>query len=90
MSNSYPGLYASPFHVRMAERNIYNAWIGRGIFTLPRHFGNAAHEAISLRFSAALADLSSFGRLQQRRIPDQLRLGVRRLASRMDASLRWS
>ncbi len=64
MSNSYPGLYASPFHVRMAERNIYNAWIGRGIFTLPRHFGNAAHEAIALRFSAALADLSSFGRLR--------------------------
>jgi len=64
MSNFYPGLHASPFHVRTAEHNIYNEWIGRGIFTLPRHFGNAAHEAIVPRFSAALADLTSFGRLR--------------------------
>jgi aminomethyltransferase len=64
MSNVYPGLYASPFHVRTAERNIYNEWIGRGIFTLPRHFGDAAYEAIAPRFSAALADLTSFGKMR--------------------------
>jgi glycine cleavage system aminomethyltransferase T len=64
MSNVYPGLYASPFHVRTAESNIYNEWIGRGIFTLPRHFGDAAREAIAPRFSVALADLTSFGKLR--------------------------
>jgi len=64
MSDFYPGLSPSPFHVRTAERNIYNAWIARGMFTLPRHFGNIEREAVTLHFSAILADLSSFGRLR--------------------------
>ena len=64
MSDFYPGLSPSPFHVRTAERNIYNAWLARGMFTLPRHFGNIEREAVALHFSAILADLSSFGRLR--------------------------
>jgi aminomethyltransferase len=64
MSKVYPGLYASPFHARTAESNIHNEWIGRGIFTLPRHFGDAAYEAIAPRFSAALVDLTSIGKLR--------------------------
>lgn len=64
MSGLYPGLSASPLHVRTAERNIYNAWVARGMFTLPAHFGNFEREAVAPHFSAVLADLSSFGRLR--------------------------
>jgi aminomethyltransferase len=64
MNEFYPGLSASPIHVRTAERNIYNVWVARGMFTLPRHFGNVEREAVALHFTAVLADLSSFGRLR--------------------------
>jgi aminomethyltransferase len=64
MSDFYPGLSASPIHVRTAERNIYNAWVARGRFSLPRHFGNSEREAVAPHFSAVLADLSSFRRLR--------------------------
>ena len=64
MSDIYPGLSATPFHVRTAERNIYNAWVARGSFTLPGHFGNIEREAIAPHFSAILADHSAFGRLR--------------------------
>jgi aminomethyltransferase len=60
----WPGLDPTPFHPRMAERNVANAWTERGRFTLPRHFGDPVREALAARASVMLADLGGFGRLR--------------------------
>lgn len=49
----------TPFHVRTAQHNTGNAWLRRGAFTLPAHFGDPHHEALAARFSCVLADVSA-------------------------------
>ena len=39
----------TPFHVRTAERNPANAWVARGGFTVPAHFGDVVQEALAAR-----------------------------------------
>ena len=54
----------TPFHVRMAARNLANAWVRRGAFTVPAHFGEPAQEALAARVSAVLADSTPYARLR--------------------------
>ena len=49
---------ASPFHVRVAEHNLGNAWITRGSFTLAARYGDARQEALAARAAAVLIDAS--------------------------------
>ncbi|MDR3526243.1 MAG: hypothetical protein P4L57_03120 [Rhizomicrobium sp.] len=51
-------LLATPFHARAVEANRCNAWENRGGYTLARHYGSIAEEAVAARFGAVLADLS--------------------------------
>jgi glycine cleavage system aminomethyltransferase T len=64
MTKLYSGVYATPFHSRTAVHNKCNAWVRRGTFTVPRHFGNVEREVLAARFSAIVADLSAMGRLR--------------------------
>lgn len=57
-------LRPSPFHVRTAERNTANAWVARGAFTLPAHYGEPRGETLAARFSAVMADFSAMARLR--------------------------
>jgi aminomethyltransferase len=52
-------LLPTAFHVRTAEHNPGNAWLRRGAYTLPAHFGDPHYEALAARFSSVLADVSS-------------------------------
>ena len=51
-------LLTTPFHARTAEHNSFNAWVERGGFTMPAHFGEPNGEALAARFSAVLADIT--------------------------------
>jgi glycine cleavage system T protein (aminomethyltransferase) len=52
-------LLPTPFHIRTAQYNTGNAWLRRGAFTLPAHFGDPQYEALAARFSCVLADVSA-------------------------------
>ena len=56
MSN---GLLPTPFHARTAEHNLANAWLTRGLFTVPAHYGEPVHEVLATRTAAALIDISA-------------------------------
>jgi aminomethyltransferase len=43
----------------MAAHNLSNAWLRRGAYTLPSHYGDPQHEALAARFSCVLADVSA-------------------------------
>lgn len=53
------GLLPTPFHARTAEHNLANAWLTRGAFTVPAHYGDPLQEALALRSMAALIDVSA-------------------------------
>jgi aminomethyltransferase len=53
------GLLPTPFHARTAEHNLANAWLTRGAFTVPAHYGDPVQEALALRSTAALIDMSA-------------------------------
>ncbi len=55
---------ASPFHVRMAEHNLGNAWLTRGAFTLAARYGDARQEALAARAACVLIDASFLTRLR--------------------------
>jgi glycine cleavage system aminomethyltransferase T len=52
-------LLPTPFHARTAERNLANAWLQRGAFTVPAHFGEPRQEALAARISAVIGDVSA-------------------------------
>ncbi len=47
-----------PFHARTVELNRNNAWVARGHFVVPAHYGSAAEEALAARYSVVLADIT--------------------------------
>ena len=49
----------TPFHTRTAMRNLVNAWMIRGSFTVPAHYGDPRQEALAARFTVAMADMSA-------------------------------
>jgi len=49
----------TPFHTRTAERNLVNAWMIRGSFTVPAHYGDPHQEALAARVTVAMADISA-------------------------------
>jgi glycine cleavage system aminomethyltransferase T len=49
----------TPFHTSTAMRNLANAWMIRGSFTVPAHYGDPPQEALAARFSVAMADMSA-------------------------------
>lgn len=55
---------ASPFHVRMAEHNLGNAWASRGAFTLAARFGDPCQEALAARAACVMIDASFLTRLR--------------------------
>jgi aminomethyltransferase len=57
-------LRPTPFHARMAEHNRGNAWVARGGFSLPAHFGAPLEEMLAARVSAILFDASHYQRLR--------------------------
>jgi len=48
----------TPFHARTVELNRDNAWVARGHFVVPAHYGSAAEEALAARYSVVLADIT--------------------------------
>jgi len=52
-------LLPTPFHVRTAARNGANAWVQRGRFSVPAHYGDPNQEALAARISAVLIDISA-------------------------------
>ena len=52
-------LLPTPFHVRTAMHNGANAWVQRGLFSMPAHYGDAHQEALAARMSAVLVDMSA-------------------------------
>jgi aminomethyltransferase len=52
-------LLPTPFHVRTAMHNGGNAWIQRGRFSVPAHYGDAHQEALAARMSAVVMDISA-------------------------------
>jgi glycine cleavage system T protein (aminomethyltransferase) len=57
-------LMSTPFHARTAARNPANAWVPRGGFTVPAHYGDPQGEALAAYFSAVLADLTPIADLR--------------------------
>ncbi len=51
-------IFPTPLHARTAEHNSRNAWVERNGFTLARHYGDVAEEALAARFSVVMADIS--------------------------------
>ena len=51
-------LRATPFHARTAEINRLNRWENRNGFTLAVDYASPHEEAVAMRFSAVLADIS--------------------------------
>jgi aminomethyltransferase len=49
----------TPFHARTATRNLVNAWVPRGSFTVPAHYGDPPQEALAARFTVAMGDISA-------------------------------
>jgi aminomethyltransferase len=49
----------TPFHTRNAERNLANAWMIRGAFTVPAHYGDPRQEALAARLTVAMGDISA-------------------------------
>jgi aminomethyltransferase len=49
----------TPFHARTAMRNPVNAWMIRGAFTVPAHFGDSRQEALAARLTVAMGDVSA-------------------------------
>ena len=47
------------FHSRTLKRNLANAWVARGPFTVAAHYGDPHHEALAARLSAVLIDVSA-------------------------------
>jgi aminomethyltransferase len=56
-------LRATPFHSRTAEANRLNAWVNRNGWTLAAHYGDASSEALAVRLTAGVADISWRSRL---------------------------
>jgi aminomethyltransferase len=52
-------LLPTPFHVRTAIHNGANAWMQRGRFSVPAHYGDPHQEALAARVSAVLIDISA-------------------------------
>jgi aminomethyltransferase len=52
-------LSPTPFHVRTAAHNGANAWVQRGRFSVPAHFGEPHQEALAARITAVLIDISA-------------------------------
>ena len=52
-------LLPTPFHARTAEHNLANAWVMRGAFTVPAHYGDPCQEVLAPRRSAAMIDVSA-------------------------------
>ena len=52
-------LLPTPFHVRTAVRNHANAWVQRGRFSVPAHYGDPHQEALTARMSAVVIDMSA-------------------------------
>jgi aminomethyltransferase len=52
-------LLPTPFHARTAEYNLANAWLTRGPFTVPAHYGDPAQEALAMRTTVGLMDISA-------------------------------
>jgi len=52
-------LLPTPFHARTAMRNLVNAWMIRGSFTVPAHYGDPRQEALAARLTAAMGDVSA-------------------------------
>jgi glycine cleavage system aminomethyltransferase T len=53
------GLLPTPFHARTAACNAANAWLQRGRFSVPAHYGEPQQEALAARMSAVLIDMSA-------------------------------
>jgi aminomethyltransferase len=49
----------TPFHESTATQNLVNAWMIRGSFTVPAHYGDPRQEALAARLSVAMADISA-------------------------------
>lgn len=49
----------TPFHARTAIRNAANAWTIRGAFSVPAHYGDPRQEALAVRFTVAMSDISA-------------------------------
>ena len=49
----------TPFHTRTEKRNLVNAWMIRGSFTVPAHYGDPRQEALAARFTVAMVDISA-------------------------------
>jgi glycine cleavage system aminomethyltransferase T len=52
-------LLPTPFHARTAERNRANAWMTRGAYSVPAHYGDPRQESLATRCAAALIDASA-------------------------------
>jgi aminomethyltransferase len=52
-------LLPTPFHARTAAHNTANAWVQRGRFSVPAHYGDSHQEALAARMSAVLIDISA-------------------------------
>jgi len=48
----------TPFHARTAARNITNAWVNKGGFTVPACYVDAVPEALAARLTAAVIDVT--------------------------------
>ena len=51
-------LFATPFPARTAEHNVANAWVRKGAFIVPAHYGDPVQEALAARVSAIVTDIS--------------------------------
>ena len=49
---------ATPFHSRTADANPLNAWENRNGWTLAAHYGDPVAEALAVRLTSAVADIS--------------------------------
>jgi aminomethyltransferase len=52
-------LLPTPFHARTAEHNRANAWVTRGAYSVPAHYGDPRQESLATRCTAALIDVSA-------------------------------
>jgi len=52
-------LLPTAFHTRTAAHNHANAWVQRGRFSMPAHYGDPHQETLAARISAVLIDISA-------------------------------
>ena len=57
-------ILTTAFHARTADRNLANAWVRRGAYTVPARYGDSGQEALAARVSSALIDASPFEELR--------------------------